>query len=177
MIDELDNGVGRNTTVRLSSDAWTLFAQTCDDWSAEADRTYASRSAFLGKLRGYLARTAALLHALDHAASHPTEALSPVVPRSVMERAVVLCRYFLAQFDVLAPQVGGGDLPHWVVRIVAYAQTTEDGIVTHRDLVIRKWASTGNEARTMLERLVTDYGVGRLIKAIRRDQIRWQLST
>ena len=177
LIDELDNGVGRNTTVRLSSDAWTLFAQTCDDWSAEADRTYASRSAFLGKLRGYLARTAALLHALDHAASHPTEALSPVVPRSVMERAVVLCRYFLAQFDVLAPQVGGGDLPHWVVRIVAYAQTTEDGIVTHRDLVIRKWASTGNEARTMLERLVTDYGVGRLIKAIRRDQIRWQLST
>jgi len=147
----------------------------CDEWSAEADRTYASRAAFLGKMRGYLARCAGLLHALDYAAEPPGQAMGEVITRAVMERAVILCRYFICQFDVLAPQVGGGDLPHWVVKIVNYAQSTDTGIVTHRDLVLKKWAANGGEARQMLERLVNDYGVGKLIRAVRKDQTHWQL--
>jgi hypothetical protein len=98
-----------------------------------------------------------------------------VISLDVMERAVILCRYFICQFDVLAPQVGGGDLPHWVVKIVSFAQTNGTGTVTHRDLVLKKWAATGGEARQMLERLVSDYGVGRLVTAVRRDQTRWEL--
>jgi hypothetical protein len=126
-------------------------------------------------MRGYLARSAGLLHALDYAADPPGHAMGETISREVMERAVILCRYFLCQFDVLAPQVGGGDLPHWVVRIVNYAQSNETGIVTHRDLVIKKWAKSGAEARQMLERLVSDYGVGKLVQAVRKDQTRWQL--
>jgi hypothetical protein len=76
---------------------------------------------------------------------------------------------------VLAPQVGGGDLPHWVVKIVRLAEDNGTGTVTHRDLVLKKWANSGGEARQMLERLVNDYGVGRLVRAVRRDQVRWQL--
>jgi hypothetical protein len=177
LIYELDTSIGKHKVVKLAGEAWDLFAATCDEWSAEADVTYASRAAFLGKMRGYLARTAGLLHALDYAAGGPTEAMPEVIQRDVMERAVVLCRYFICQFDVLAPQVGGGDLPPWVVRIVSYAQGTDDGIVTHRDLVLKKWAKDGAEARHMLDRLVSDYGVGRLIKAVRRDQTRWQLGS
>jgi hypothetical protein len=124
-------------------------------------------------MRGYLARTAGLLHALDYAAEAPGEPMGDVIDRAVMERAVILCRYFICQFDVLAPQVGGGDLPHWVVKIVNFAETNGTGVVTHRDLVIKKWAKNGAEARGMLERLVSDYGVGRLVNAVRRDQIRW----
>jgi hypothetical protein len=176
MIYELDTSIGRKKVVKLSQEAWSLFAEVCDEWSSEADATYASRAAFLGKMRGYLARTAGLLHALDYAADPPGQAMSEVIERDVMERAVILCRFFICQFDVLAPQVGGGDLPSWVVKIVTLAQTNGTGIVTHRDLVLKKWASSGGEARQMLERLVSDYGVGRLVHAVRRDQTRWQLS-
>lgn len=175
MIYELDTSIGKRKVVRLEPEAWSLFAEVCDEWSLEADRTYASRAAFLGKMRGYLARSAGLLHALDYAADPPGHAMGDTISREVMERAVILCRYFLCQFDVLAPQVGGGDLPHWVVRIVNYAQSNETGIVTHRDLVIKKWAKSGAEARQMLERLVSDYGVGKLVQAVRKDQTRWQL--
>lgn len=173
LIYELDTSIGKRKVVRLSAEAWQLFAEVCDEWSSEADATYASRAAFLGKMRGYLARTAGLLHALDYAADPPGESMDEVISRSVMERAVILCRYFICQFDVLAPQVGGGDLPHWVVKIVNLAETNGTGVVTHRDLVLKKWAKTGAEARQMLERLVSDYGVGRLVNAVRRDQIRW----
>lgn len=176
LIYELDTSIGRKKVVKLSPEAWQLFAEVCDEWSSEADTTYASRAAFLGKMRGYLARTAGLLHALDYAADPPGQAMSETIDRSIMERAVILCRFFICQFDVLAPQVGGGDLPNWVVKIVTLAQSTESGIVTHRDLVLKKWAKTGGEARQMLERLVSEYGVGRLVNAVRRDQIRWQLN-
>ena len=37
--------------------------------------------------------------------------------------------------------------------------------------------SSGGEARQMLERLVSDYGVGRLVTAVRRDQTRWELGS
>ena len=173
LIYELDTSIGKRKVVRLSADAWSLFAEVCDEWSAEADATYASRAAFLGKMRGYLARTAGLLHALDYAAEAPGCAMDEVISRAVMERAVILCRFFICQFDVLAPQVGGGDLPHWVVKIVNFAETNGTGVVTHRDLVVKKWAKNGAEARGMLDRLVSDYGVGRLVNAVRRDQIRW----
>ena len=175
LINELDTSIGRQKVVRLDPGAWQLFAQVCDEWSVEADLTYASRSAFLGKMRGYLARTAGLLFALDYAAEAPGEAMGDLITRDVMERAVILCRYFICQFDVLAPQVGGGDLPHWVVKIVRLAEDNGAGVVTHRDLVIKKWAKNGGEARQMLERLVSDYGVGRLVHAVRRDQVRWEL--
>lgn len=176
LIHELDTSIGRHKVVKLDPEAWQLFAQVCDEWSVEADLTYASRSAFLGKMRGYLARTAGLIHALDYAADPPGEAMSELITRNVMERAVILCRFFICQFDVLAPQVGGGDLPHWVVKIVRFAEDNGTGTVTHRDLVLKKWANSGGEARQMLERLVTDYGVGRLVHAVRRDQVRWELS-
>ena len=101
--------------------------------------------------------------------------MGELITKDVMERAVVLCRFFICQFDVLAPQVGGGDLPHWVVKIVRLAEDNGTGTVTHRDLVLKKWANSGGEARHMLERLVNDYGVGRLVRAVRRDQVRWQL--
>ena len=40
-----------------------------------------------------------------------------------MQRAVVLAKYFLNQFDVPAPQVGGGEVPDWVAKIVKLAQS------------------------------------------------------
>ena len=88
---------------------------------------------------------------------------------------MLLCQFFLNQFDVLAPQVGGGDLPGWVVKVVELAKTRETRRVTARDLVTKKWAETGTEAKEMLQKLVGDYHLGRLLKTPREDQIWWEL--
>ena len=168
----------RNTVATLTSEAWDLFAETCDAWSTEADKTYAARGAFLGKLRGYLARFAGLLWAIDEACTTDEGemwAAKPLIDREVMERAVLLTKFFLCQFDVLAPEVGGGDLPSWVTKVVSFGETSETGRVTHRDLMRKKWAKSSDEARGMLKTLAETYGVGSLKQGRRVDQVWWEL--
>jgi hypothetical protein len=170
--------VPRGTVARFDDEAWDLFREVCDDWSLQAEETYAARAAFIGKLRGYLARFAGLLLALDRACELDMEEVwkeKPVIGRDLMERAVLLTKFFLCQFDVLAPQVGGGDIPSWVARVVSFAETSETKRVTARDLVRKKWAENSAEAREMLKSLVTVYKVGQIVAGRRRDQTWWQL--
>ena len=143
------------------------------------DTTYAARAAFLGKLKGYTARFAGLLHALDYADRLEGEELmngiDKEIPGAVMQRAVVLAKYFLNQFDVLAPQVGGNeDLPGWVVKILRLAASRPDKRVTSTDLRTRKWGKDAEERRRMLTEMVEKYGQGRLLKAPRANQVWWQ---
>ena len=98
------------------------------------------------------------------------------IPGAVMQRAVVLAKYFLNQFDVLAPQVGGGEVPDWVAKIVKLAQSKKDNRVTSRDLHAKKWGKDSAERRQMLVDLVEKYGVGRLLEAPRANQVWWQLT-
>lgn len=177
LVERLDAFSNRPVVVRLTPEAWELFAETADEFSYEAENTYASRAAFLGKLRGYLARFAGLLHALDHVAHDGVmDQVDRQIPRSVMERAVILTRYFLNQFDVLAPEVGASDLPGWVVKILEFSksETNKTGYVTPRDLIHRKWAKDSMDASNKLKKLVTDYGLGRLVKTPRKDQVWWE---
>lgn len=172
------DAVPARTVAAFDRDAWELFREVCDDWSSQAEDTYAARAAFIGKLRGYLARFAALLLALDRACELDLEevwAEKPVIDRQLMERAVLLTKFFLCQFDVLAPQVGGGDIPGWVAKVVSFGETVETKRVTARDLVRKKWAENSAEAREMLQNLVHVYGVGKLVAGRRRDQTWWQL--
>ena len=169
-------------TVVLSRESWELFAAQCDRWSAEADRTYAARSAFLGKMRGYAARFAGLLHALEYAqrlVGHggTMNNIEREIPVEVMQRALTLSQFFLNQFDVLAPQVGGNsDLPGWVVKIVELAQSREDKRVTAVDLRTKKWGESQKERKGMLVDLVSKYGIGKLVEAPRANQTWWELT-
>ena len=174
----------QDVTVHLGDDAWGLFATQCDLWSAEADNTYAARSAFLGKIRGYAARFAGFLHALDYVnrirdtnvggALHQIER---EISGDTMKRALLLAQFFINQFDVLAPQVGGhDDLPAWVVKIVELAGSRDDNKVTVADLRQRKWGESTTERKGMLNSLVTEYGLGRMIQAPRANQVWWQLT-
>jgi hypothetical protein len=179
IVDRLDTiAKGRVEVVELSDGAWEVFEEMANRFTEEAESTYASRSAFLMKMHGYLARSAGLLWALDHVCKgNSMENIGDLGPisREVMERAGLLCQFFLNQFDVLAPQVGGGDLPGWVVRVVELAKTRETRRVTARDLVTKKWAESGKEAQAMLKKLVSDYHLGRLLKTPREDQVWWEL--
>lgn len=179
LVDLLDAmGPQQVEVVELSDGAWEVFEETANRFTDEAESTYASRSAFLMKMHGYLARSAGLLWALDHVCGgNEMRTIGDMGPisREVMERAAVLCQFFLNQFDVLAPQVGGGDLPGWVVKVVELAKTRETGKVTARDLVTKKWAESGAEAKGMLQKLVSDYKLGRMLQAPRKDQVWWEL--
>ena len=172
----------QTTTVHLGDEAWELFAEQCDKWSAEADNTYAARSAFLGKIRGYTARFAGFLHALDYVdrirlVGGALHQVDKEISGDTMRRALLLSQFFINQFDVLAPQVGGNDeLPSWVVKIVELADQREDKKVTATDLRQRKWGEDARDRKKMLETLVSDYGLGKMIKAPRANQVWWQLT-
>ena len=178
-----DSLLAKPTVVHLGEEARELFAASCDRWSKEADETYAARSAFLGKMRGYAARFAGFIHALDYVERirHEEKKALHLIPREisgdVMRRALLLAQFFINQFDVLAPQVGGNeDLPEWVVKVIDLAQSRGDGKVTVTDLRRKKWGEGQRDRKRMLESLVTDYGLGRMIAAPRANQTWWQLT-
>lgn len=189
IFDSFANKTG-SLTVTLSPEAFELFCVQADEWSAEADRTYAARSAFVGKLKGYSARFAGFLHALDFAQrirlcgkdkdgkwQLHMSMINTEIPVDTMRRGIVMAQYFLNQFDVLAPQVGGNeDLPSWVVRIVELAQSREEKRVTTSDLRQRKWGESSKERKRMLEDMVSKYGMGRMVEAGRVNQTWWQLT-
>ena len=180
LVESLDN-ISGNIVVGLSEDARQVFAENADEWTREMDNTYAARAAFLGKLKGYTARFAGLLHALDYADRLEGEELmngiDREIPGEVMQRAVVLAKYFLNQFDVLAPQVGGNEeVPGWVVKILRLAETREDKRVTSTDLRQRKWGKDAEERRQMLKDMVEKYDLGRLLQAPRANQVWWQMT-
>ena len=179
-----DSLLTKPTVVHLGDEAWSLFAAQCDRWSKEADETYAARSAFLGKMRGYAARFAGFLHALDYVERirHPDvggslHQIDKEISGDVMRRALLLAQFFINQFDVLAPQVGGNeDLPDWVVKVIDLAEGREDKKVTIADMRKKKWGKGQRERKQMLESLVTDYGLGRMVQATRANQVWWQLT-
>jgi hypothetical protein len=176
--------ITKPVTVKLSPGAWEVFAAQADSWSLEADGTYAARSAFLGKIRGYAVRFAGFLHALDYAVrimdpevGGTMNNIDKVVSAETMQRGLTLAQFFVNQFDVLAPQVGGNsDLPGWVVKVVELAQSREDKRVTAVDLRTKKWGENQRDRKRMLEELVSKYGFGRLVEAPRANQTWWELT-
>ena len=177
--DSLSN---RKTVVILGDEAWQLFSEQCDCWTREADETYAARSAFLGKMRGYTARFAGFLHALDtvnniRGSGGSLWACDEEISGDVMRRALLLSHYFINQFDVLAPEVGGNDeLPDWVVKVIQLAESRKNRRVTATDMRKRKWGDNQKDRRKMLQSLVYDFGLGKLVKANRADQTWWELT-
>ena len=99
-----------------------------------------------------------------------------LISAEVMGRGLTLAKFFLNQFDVLAPQVGGNeDLPSWVVKVVELAQSRESKRVTASDLRQRKWGEDARGRREMLVDLVRKYGMGKLVEAPRTNQVWWEL--
>ena len=169
--------------VKLSDEAWELWAEQANSWSRMVDDTYPARAAFLGKMRGYSVRFAGLIHALDHAerikepVGGSMSNIDEEIPGEVMKRALLLAHYFINQFDVLAPQVGGNeDLPEWVVKVVELAESREDKKVSVTDLRKKKWGKDSRERKNMLQSLVSDYGLGKMVQAPRINQTWWQLT-
>jgi hypothetical protein len=161
-------------TLTFDAEAAAVYTETFNYLVEETERTYGARAGFLIKVRGYIPRFAGLLHLLDlacwddvHTPEIPTE-----ISGETMRRACVLAQFFVSQFDVLAPEVGASDVPATIARIVAFAETRENRQVTPRDIYTKKWAANSREATALLESLVTDYNLGRMMKG-KRGGVYW----
>lgn len=186
------------TTLRFEREAIDAMVPFWEAWDQEAfDSSSAARRAFLGKLRGYSVRLAGILAALDAACEAIERSLAMTalyttarvgtsnrwelpVTGDHADRALRLSLFFLAQFDALQDDLGQGELPANVAKLVARAKAAGGGTFTLRQVMKWKLPERDSTARQTLEwlRFVScTLGIGKLRIGgpRRRDQTTWEL--
>ena len=178
---------GDNTpplVLTLSPAAKGVAREAWNRWAGEARVSNAGRAAFLGKLRGYSVRLAAVVRLLGLA---DARVLGDEAPFKVLQRAehgqyqttvdaddfraaLRLCDYYLRQFDALQGDTGGTEIPALVAKFQRKVVDKEAHEVTPRMLV--QWRLRGRhtmttaEAQQFLLSLEENYGWG----TIRQDE-------
>ena len=174
----------RNQTqvATFTKEAFAVFAQQCDEWQFEAEKSSGLKEAFLVKMKGYLVRFAGLLHCLDYAdrikgteVGGSMKNIDPEIDAETVKRAIILCEYFVNQFDLLLPKVGGGVMPSWAVKIMEFCMRRKDRTITTSDMRQRKWGKSKDERRKMLERMDREFGAGKCTQGKRVDSISFVL--
>jgi hypothetical protein len=133
-----------------------VLSPSWERWVALENESGGSRSAFIGKLRGYSVRLAGLLHLLH-------ERLDNTIAMPTAITAVRLCDFFLAQFDLLAPQITSKeDVATPTAKFLAKVHDRNLQEVRVRDL--QRWAILGRktssrECHSFLEGLAAQ-GIG-----------------
>ena len=148
----LDN-IPPDTTLQIALPAiHKVFKPAWETWAEQEADTSPSRGAFIGKLRGYSVRIAGLLHLLNYGTVGD-------IDMTTAQTAVDLCRFFLAQFDQLAPQIAStGDVDPITAKFLARVKDRKIRKVTVRDL--QRWKLLGKTAnsddcRAFLQTLAT----------------------
>ena len=90
--------------LKFEDSARALLIPQLNAWQIEANDSPAERQWFLGKLRGNSIRLAGVLHTLKLAPQ--AMGFRPIDAESV-KRALLLSKWFLAQFDALQPAIDG----------------------------------------------------------------------
>lgn len=196
MLNTVPHGLdGKGLQIRFPADVVEQLARPeWERWAQmAADESNGARAAFLGKLRGYSVRLAALLQllaaaetcslfsqTLQHAARVDSETGEWVMdlPAAAMIAGLTLSEFYLAQFDALQPELGGGDLPPTVAKFVRKVEEKAATEVTVRDL--QRWRLLGREAMSaadcldFLRSVAQTYGFGQLEQGPRRNQWIWK---
>ncbi len=171
-----------------------IAAPQWEAWAADAmQASNGARAAFLGKLRGYSVRLAAILLLLDLAEAagpfgHTLHQSAQVdrltgkwfveVPPPVMTAALELAAFYLAQFDALQPELGAGDLPPVVARFLRKVE--EIGAEEVRPREVCRWRLRGrdymsaNDALEFLKAMAGTYGYGEVVQGKRKDSWVWR---
>ena len=172
------NTVRTGQVVKLSDEAWEIWDALTLGWSSERENSSPSRSAFLGKMGGYLARIAGWLHAIDFACNHcyevPMDQISAEVSAETMARAVRLARFFISQFDRIQPEIGVGHVPATHARIISLATRQPGKAVTVGQLIRARIAASSPEARDLLTDLVNVYHLGTLKTGRTYKSLSWE---
>ena len=102
--------------------------------------------------------------------------ISLEIEASTVKRAIILCQYFVNQFDLLLPKVGGSTMPSWTEKIVDFCMRRKDRTITTSDMRARKWGSNKKERIQMLERMDREFGAGKCTVGKRVDSVSFKLS-
>lgn len=138
-----------------------VLAPTWRFWTEQEKESSGARGAFLSKLRGYSIRIAGILQLLQD----PSHLL---IENDLALRAVLLCEFFLAQFDQLQPQVTAsdddcqGEVDKQTACLLQRVKSQSLEQVTVRDVV--RWKLLGRRAKSadahaFLQR-IADQGIG-----------------
>ena len=168
-----------------------------EQWALEGMSTNAARSAFLSKLRGYTIRFMGVLCIIELAVRNGKGWRSwldigrdveefqfdYMIDRETMLRAVVLARYYLAQWDSLQPEVTPSENdgpPQWIAKFLRKVKDNNLAKVTTRQIVswkLDKAISTSINALVAFRELEEKWGHGVVRQGKRKDQYWWEPST
>lgn len=172
---------------QLAKPEWERWA------TMAADESNGARAAFLGKLRGYSVRLSALLLLISQAEScglfsktlqHAAE-IDPTnnqwfmeLPAAAMIAGLTLSEFYLAQFDALQPELGGGELPPAIAKFVRKVEEKGVSCVTVRDL--QRWRLQGRDSmsaddcQNLLRQAAELYGFGTVSEPNARGRVTWK---
>lgn len=179
VFDALDK-TPHNSILQLSPEAIAIGAQQWNLWEYEKQDCDAAQAAFIGKLRGYSVRIAGVLHLLDLATDQGDPFNSAMlqlgdglIPAAAMQRAILLCQFCLGQWQQLQAELGHGDVPATVTKLLSKAQGL--AAVTPRDVC--RWHLLGRNTKTaeavaFLHDVAQQWGCGS-IRAGKRGGIHW----
>ena len=168
--------VPTGTVFQLNPEAKLTGEPSWNGWADQASESSPARAAFLGKLRGYSVRLAGILHALDCAElgnGWPLE-----IGPDVMNRALVIATFYLAQFDALTAEMGAGEVPADVAAFQRKVNDKDLDEVPVRTLLA--WKLWGRSSRTseqglaFLQQVATVHGFGEVVQGPRRDSWIWR---
>ena len=150
-----------------------VLAPTWRFWTEKEQESSGARGAFLSKLRGYSIRIAGILQLLQD----PSHLL---IENDIALRAVLLCEFFLAQFDQLQPQVTAsdddcqGEVDQHTARLLQRVKSQSLEQVTVRDVV--RWKLLGRRAKSadahvFLQR-IAGQGIGSFVQVHKQGSAR-----
>jgi hypothetical protein len=165
--------------LQFTAESRAVAVPVWNAWAKEAMDTSPARAAFLSKLRGYSVRLAGILHLLDCCEAGDIRK-DVGLPVEVVERAMQLSRFFLAQFDAIQGDMGIGDIPADVAAFLRKVKDTGAQEVRPRDVLTwRIWGRenrTTEQALTLLKEVAETYGHGSVVQGKRRDSWVWRPS-
>ncbi len=171
-LDKVTTGTG----FQLNPEAINTAIPSWHGWADQSREAPPARAAFLGKLRGYSVRIAAILHALDCAEignGWPLE-----IGPGVMDRALVVATFYLAQFDALQAEMGAGEVPAKVAGFQRKVNDKDLQEVTVRE--VAAWKLWGRDYRStaevlaFLREVATVHGFGEVVQGSRPDSWIWR---
>jgi hypothetical protein len=163
--------------LKFEDDARALLIPQLNAWQTEANDSPAERQWFLGKLRGNSIRLAGVLHTLKLAPQGM--GFRPIDADSV-KRALLLSKWFLAQFDSLQPAIDGEvkGVPAPIAKLMERAADRKRKEGANAPVTVnqaQKWSiphanPTADEVRTVFDATVA-LGHGRIEASAR--SCRW----
>jgi hypothetical protein len=120
----------------------------------------------LGKMKGYLARFAGLLHCIEWTQVCAKNSLAQIkalpeeISTETLLKAAELCVYYIGQYRLVMSEAGATGLPDWVTRLERKARDSKLDRINASKICQWHLAAGANEASKRITQLVNEYRLG-----------------